>query len=182
MSRESWLEAALEIVCDSGIEAVKIAPLAAKLGVTTGSFYWHFKNRKELLNAVLEFWERETTDRAIEAARDFSGDPRDRILSLMEAVMTDGMARYDLAISHWAQVDSYAHEIFRHALEKRFHFATWMFAQAGFGDEQAEARGRLMVVYMMGESNLISEPMSRRLSLVRQNHAILVSPGPGEEG
>jgi len=179
LSRDSWLNAALEIVCDRGIDAVKVAPLAADLGVTSGSFYWHFKNRRELLHAVLDFWERETTNNAIEAAREFTGPPEDRILSLMEAVMADGLARYDLAISHWAQVDDYAKEVFRRVLESRFDFAAWMFVQAGFSQEEAEARGRMMVVYLMGESTLVLDSMSRRLILLRQKHAILTAPSAG---
>ena len=176
LSRDAWLRAALEIVCSSGIEAVKIAPLAASLGVTTGSFYWHFKNRRDLLKAVLEFWEKEMTTTAIAAASSFSGTPEDRILRLMETVMADGMARYDLAISHWAQSDAEASKVFQHALEKRFEFAAWMFSEAGFDPVQAEARGRLMVVYMMGESSLVSGSVSQRLEMLRQKHAILVAP------
>lgn len=176
LSREAWLKAALEIVCASGIDAVKIAPLASSLGVTTGSFYWHFKNRRELLGAVLDFWESSMTDMAIEAARGFTGDPRTRILRLMEAVMADGLARYDLAISHWAQADQEAREVFQRALKKRFEFAAWMFSQAGFDPEQARIRGRMMVVYMMGESSLVADSLSRRLEMIRKKHAILVAP------
>ena len=55
LGRDDGLKAALSL-CKGGIEVVKIAPLAADLGVTTGSFYWHFKNRQELLVALLNYW------------------------------------------------------------------------------------------------------------------------------
>ena len=94
LSRDDWLRAALEL-CLSGIDQVKIAPLAADMGVTTGSFYWHFKNRRELLEALLDYWEREMTDVAIDAARHFPGTAPERIYGLMEGVMSNSFARYD---------------------------------------------------------------------------------------
>ena len=96
---EDWLQAALEM-CPLGLERVKIVPLATKLGVTTGSFYWHFKNRQQLLDAMLKHWEKEMTDRPIAKAREFSGTAEDRILFLMKSVMDGNFARYDLPI--WA--------------------------------------------------------------------------------
>ena len=175
LSKEDWLMAALKM-CEAGIDKVKVAPLAAEMGVTTGSFYWHFKNRGELLDALLEFWEREMTDAAIAAAREFSGPPAKRIFFLMETVMTHNLARYDLAIWHWAQSDTNANRVFKRVLKKRFSFAAWMFAQAGFSKEQAEIRGRMMVVYMMGESTLIPESMAKRKEYIKLKHGILTAP------
>jgi len=162
-------------MCEAGIDKVKMAPLAAEMGVTTGSFYWHFKNRGELLDALLEFWEHEMTDAAIAAAREFPGPPAERIFFIMEKVMTHRLARYDLAIWHWAQSDTNANRVFKRVLKKRFSFAAWMFAQAGFSKEQAESRGRMMVVYMMGELTLVPDSMTKRLEQLRHKHAILLA-------
>ena len=54
LSKEDWLMAALKI-CEEGIDKVKVAPLAAQMGVTTGSFYWHFKNRVLLAQTTVGF-------------------------------------------------------------------------------------------------------------------------------
>jgi len=175
LNRNDWLESALTS-CRSGIDKIKVAPLAAGMGVTTGSFYWHFKNRDELLNALLEFWEREMTDRPIEGGRRFEGSPADRIYLIMETVMTRGLARYDLAIRHWAQSDANAKQVFERAMQKRFSFATWMFSEAGFSPQQAETRGRMMVIYMMGEFTLDPESAARRKDLLKLKHGILTSP------
>ena len=161
LTREDWLEGALRL-CEISIDAVKVAPLATELGVTTGSFYWHFKDRPELLEALLEYWEREMTDAAIVAAKDYDGPPAERILFLMESVMTGNLARYDRSIWHWAQSDAAAKRVFKRVLKKRFAFAAWMFCEAGFSKEQAEIRGRMMVIYMMGESTLIPDSMAKR--------------------
>lgn len=175
LTRNDWLKAGLDL-CEKGIDAVKVAPLAADMGVTTGSFYWHFKNRRELLDALLDYWEREMTDAAIKVARGYEGSPTDRILDLMEGVMTEKLARYDLAIWHWARSDSKARRVFNRVVKKRFEFAAWMFAEAGFSKEQAEIRGRMMVVYMMGESTLVPDSMARRKESLKLNRAVLTAP------
>lgn len=175
LSRDDWLKAALHLSV-KGIEAVKVAPLAVDMGVTTGSFYWHFKNRRELLDALLDYWEREMTDVAIDAARHFAGSPADRILGVMEAVTDGNLARYDLAIWHWAQSDTGAHRVFHRAVKTRFEFAAWMFSEAGFSPEQAEIRGRMMVTYLMGESTLIPGSLASRRDALKLQHAILMAP------
>jgi len=175
LSREDWIRGALELLITSGVEGVKIVPLAERLGVTSGSFYWHFKTRRELHEALLDYWEREMTDAAIEAGNNFVGLPEERIWNLMEQVMSAGFARYDLAIWHWAQSDVTAQAVFQRALEKRFNYSKWMFMEAGFDAIQAEARGRMMVVYMMGESTLIPDAPGKRKKLLRVKYEILVN-------
>lgn len=176
LSRNDWLQAALQTMRSAGIDGVKVAPLAVQLGVTTGSFYWHFRNRGELLGELLGYWERTRTDMAIEEAKRFEGSPKDRILNLMERVMGGGLASYDLPIWLWAQSDKGARTVFQRALKKRFAFATRMFQDAGFSKRQAENRGRMMVVYLMGESTLVPKPASGRTDSIRQKHKILTTP------
>jgi len=176
LNREDWIRGALEILVTAGVGGVKIVPLAKRLGVTSGSFYWHFKNRRELHDALLDYWEREMTDAAIEAAKGFDGPPEERIWRLMEQVMTIGMARYDLAFWHWGQSDAAAQTVFLRTLNKRFAFAKWMFEQVGFSKTQAEARGRMMVVYMMGESTLISDAPGKRKRQLKLKYEILINP------
>ena len=176
LTKKEWLNAALETLSTYGVESVKIVPLAKMLGVTSGSFYWHFSDRPALYDALLDYWEREMTDKAIEAAKDYKGvSPKERIWRLMEQVMDSGMAKYDLAIWHWAQSYEKAHEVFSRAVEKRFTFAAWMFEQAEFDKIQAESRGRMMVVYMMGESTLLPGDPHSRKELLKLKHEILTT-------
>ena len=176
LSRDDWLQAALETMRSAGVDGVKVAPLARRLDVTTGSFYWHFKNRRELLEDLLGYWERTRTDAAIEEAKRFEGSPGDRILFMMKQVMVGDLAGYDLPIWLWAESDGGARKVFQRALKKRFAFATRMFQEAGFSRPQAEIRGRMMVVYLMGESTLVSRSVSGRTESILQKHAVLTSP------
>jgi AcrR family transcriptional regulator len=175
LSREDWIHGALELLSSEGVEGVKIVPLAERLGVTSGSFYWHFKNRRELYDALLDHWEREMTDVPIVEAKKSEGTPQERIWKVMQQVMDSGLASYDLAIWHWAQTDVKAQTIFKRALDKRFNFACWLFQQAGFSKSQAEARGRMMAVYMMGESTLIPDTPDDRKEQLRAMYEILIS-------
>src|SRR5690348_17949411 len=61
LTRDDWITAALAAIADAGLAAVGVEPLAARLGATKGSFYWHFENRDALLEAAIGRWEKETT-------------------------------------------------------------------------------------------------------------------------
>ena len=177
LSRDDWLEAALETMRSAGVDGVKVAPLASRLGVTTGSFYWHFKNRRELLDLVLDYWERAMTDSAVAEVDLFEGSPEDCILFLMQRVMEGDLASYDLSIWQWAQSDDGARRVFQTALKKRLQFTSRLFREAGFSRRQAEDRAHMMVVYMMGESTLVRQSGAASKRAIRAKHAILMSRG-----
>ena len=63
--REVWLTAALEVLRERGVDGIKIVPLANRLNLTSGTFYWHFKNLNDLLEAVLYHWEHHLTDHIV---------------------------------------------------------------------------------------------------------------------
>ena len=153
LGREDWIQAALETLFEKGVGGIKIVVLAERMGVTSGSFYWHFKKLQDLLDAVLDYWEHHLTDHIIRNAREFFGAPEERIYRLMEQVIREGAAEPDHAISVWAKTDPSVSEVFHRTVERRYDFAAWMFAQAGFEEEDARTRGRVMVAYLMGESS-----------------------------
>lgn len=81
LAKEAWVDTAIEVLGETGLEGLAVESLATRLGVTKGSFYWHFKNREDLLRAVLERWEREATDGVIEALERVA-DPAQRLRQL----------------------------------------------------------------------------------------------------
>ncbi|EIT71720.1 MULTISPECIES: TetR/AcrR family transcriptional regulator [Hydrocarboniphaga] len=100
LTAANWAEAALDAIAENGIEAVAVEPLARRLGVTKGSFYWHFTHREALLHAALELWERHETADAI-ARAESAPDARERMLSLFRqlASMDRRSERVLLALS-----------------------------------------------------------------------------------
>src|SRR5258708_12755005 len=84
LTRDDWITAALRAIADGGLAAVGVEPLAARLGATKGSFYWHFENRDALLEAAIRRWEKETTTDVvaeITAARDAPSSQFRRLLA-----------------------------------------------------------------------------------------------------
>jgi len=85
---EDWTKAALAAIADKGTANVSVERLARELGATKGSFYWHFKDRPALIDAALQRWERDFTDRIIERLSDIA-DPRERFRKLLESSFED---------------------------------------------------------------------------------------------
>jgi AcrR family transcriptional regulator len=82
LDRERWEAAALDAFEQGGLPAVAVEPLARALGVTKGSFYWHFKDRRALIDAMVARWERLHVDRPVDASAEIE-DPRERLLALL---------------------------------------------------------------------------------------------------
>jgi AcrR family transcriptional regulator len=94
----AWLEAALEAWAEGGLAAVAVEPLARRLGLSKGPFYWRFRSRRDLVLAALAHWEQRETE-AVIAGLAAVGDPRERLVRLFRAVTrTRGRRRLELAI------------------------------------------------------------------------------------
>jgi AcrR family transcriptional regulator len=92
LTASDWAEAALQLIAEAGLRAVTVSTLAARLGVTKGSFYWHFKGREELLAAALARWERRATEEAVQAL-DAIPDYHRRLELILEASSQPPRAR-----------------------------------------------------------------------------------------
>lgn len=86
---DDWARAALSVVARSGVDAVAVEPIAAQLGTTKGSFYWHFENRDQLVEGALKLWERTRTDAVIRWL-EAEPDPARRLRMLIEASYEKG--------------------------------------------------------------------------------------------
>src|SRR5215213_4978003 len=85
---DDWTRAALAAIADKGTANVSVERLARELGATKGSFYWHFKDRPALIEAALQQWETDYTDRIIERLKDVA-DPRERFRTLLASTFED---------------------------------------------------------------------------------------------
>ncbi len=89
LGRHDWLTIALKVLAESGIEAVRVEPLAKLMNVTKGSFYWHFKDREDLLEAMLHSWETRETDDIINQVEVAGGDTSAKLLNLLQLAYED---------------------------------------------------------------------------------------------
>ena len=112
LQRFDWLKSALEIFVSEGIEAVRITRLAEDLEVTRGSFYWHFKNREDLLHSLVSFWKDKNTA-AITEPLDEAKSLSDGVLRFFEACLdpTQFDPRLDLALREWARRSDSIHQL-----------------------------------------------------------------------
>jgi len=80
LTAEDWQEAALNVIAHNGVAGVAVEPLARELGVTKGSFYWHFSNRMDLVKQALCRW-RSNDKKLVEEKILPIKDPKERLLA-----------------------------------------------------------------------------------------------------
>ncbi len=181
LNRESWILAAFETLYLDGIDAVRIEPLATKLNVTKGSFYWHFKNRTELHDALLDYWQKEMTQSVLDAANEFHGSPRQRLINTLREIVGNERTKYDPAVRNWARTDIKVKKVVEYIDKIRLSFLLGLFIDIGFGKQQAEIRSRLMYYYIMGECTVtIKEPMTKRMKNLDIKTEIMMQALPGK--
>src|SRR5271165_3369199 len=100
--RGKWIEEGLRTLAAGGPDAVRIEPLARALGVTRGGFYWHFADRRALLDEMLDTWERTTTNEVIDRIESAGGDAGAKLRHLF-GLTSSGVVAVDLAIRDWAR-------------------------------------------------------------------------------
>jgi AcrR family transcriptional regulator len=177
LSRESWIIAAFDTLYEEGLDAVRIEPLAKKLNVTKGSFYWHFKNRSELHDALLGYWEKEMTQSVLDFAKKFHGSPRQRLINTLREIISKERTKYDPAVRNWARNDDKVKKVVEYVDEIRLNFLQGLFIDIGFTKQEAEIRARLMYYYIMGECIVtVKEPMPKRMKRLDIKTEIMMAP------
>src|SRR3712207_6616915 len=118
--RERWVEEGLRALAAGGPDAVRVEPLAQALGVTKGGFYWHFDDRRALLDEMLDAWERVGVDAVIERVEVEGGDARAKLRRLFGIASSGGdLLKIDLAIRDWARRDKPVADRLRHVDNRR---------------------------------------------------------------
>ncbi len=168
VSRDDWLKAGLELLSERGVEAVKIDHLARRVGVAKTGFYWHFENRRALLDAMLNFWEREYTT-VVTKNPEVTGLPAaERLQAINEMVDRNRLTEYDLAIAHWAQQDEAAARILQETYRLRMALLRQAFRELGFEGDELEMRTRLFVCYVSSAPQMFGEKLTARDRRIRK--------------
>jgi AcrR family transcriptional regulator len=161
LTPEQWVEAATELLVDNGIDAVRVDVVAKILKVTRGSFYWHFRDRDDLLRGVLETWRKATTEQIIERFERHRDAPEELFKELISLPFRGRSAaraaRIELAIRAWARRDDMA----RHAVDevdsRRVSYISQCFSALGFPLAEARQRAFLLYSYEVAESILSNQ-------------------------
>lgn len=164
LTREDWIEAATKRLISRSIDAVRVESLATELKVSRGSFYWHFKSRGELLDAILSHWRDRQTRRINERIReDRTLSPEERVVRLRSlparTKSTEDAASLELAIRAWARRDRNARRCVEEVDRDRITIVRELLFDVKIPPQEAETLAFVSYAYTIGES-LIREQMT----------------------
>jgi AcrR family transcriptional regulator len=164
LSADDWAQAALDLIAEAGVAAVAVEPLARRLGVTKGSFYWHFPSRDALLQAALERWE------AVEQQEVFGSleavpDPRARLRQLFEVVAHEVKPHVIYSELLKALDHPAVQPVINRVSQRRMEYLIASFRQAGMNRIDAQHRARLAYAAYLGFLQLslqLGQPRQQR--------------------
>jgi AcrR family transcriptional regulator len=149
LSAEVWAQAALDQIAEQGVASVAVEPLARRLGVTKGSFYWHFPSRDALLQAALERWE-VVEQEEIFGTLERIPDPRDRLRALFQVVAHEVKSHIIYSELLKALDHPAVSPVIGRVSQRRLDYLTASFRQAGLGRTAAQHRARLAYAAYVG--------------------------------
>lgn len=181
LTPERWTEAATEVLVDQGIDHVRVDVLAKSLNVTRGSFYWHFRDREDLLRAVLQAWRARATEQLTQRLERAHDDPHEQLRDLISLPFRGRSAvraaRIELAIRAWARRDAMARAFVDEADAARIGYIAQVFSALGFGIAEARSRAFMLYSYEVAESLLSSQgSAAQRQERARFIERLLLQP------
>ncbi|HEY9130763.1 MAG TPA: helix-turn-helix domain-containing protein [Dyella sp.] len=149
LSAEDWEDAALNLIADQGVGAVAVEALARQLGVTKGSFYWHFRTREALLQAALERWE-QYGEREVINQIEAIPNPRERLPELFRRVAHELKPHRVYAALLKALDHPQVVPVMARVSQRRMEFLHTAYTQAGLPQTEALNRARLTYAAYVG--------------------------------
>jgi AcrR family transcriptional regulator len=167
-------------MAEGGIDAVRVEPLAKRLGVSRGSFYWHFSDRDALYVAMLKRW-RERASYTVYTRVERTAEPAEarleRLLALPNASPRSAKAAaIELAVRLWARRDKRAAKAVRHIDRVRLDYFESLMKQRGLSDREARQRSFLFYAALMAEAFIVADNPER----LREDLKAALLSGPGD--
>jgi len=159
LSRQTWIEAGLARLAALGVDSVRVEPLARQLGVTKGSFYWHFQNRAAFLEALLESWRVAAVGAIVEEIERESGSGLDLLRRLSRRIARED-GRVDTAVRAWAAHDAAVKRVLDDIDSARVAYLEKLYAEIGFAARPARARAEFVYQALVGRFVLSPAPLS----------------------
>jgi AcrR family transcriptional regulator len=153
LTPDDWAKAALHALARGGIDAVAVEPIAAELGATKGSFYWHFKNRDSLIEAALDLWEESRTDAVIRQL-ERQPDPAERLRVVMDAGLKLGPTdRVEIALLANPGHPTALRRV-RRVAERRINYLSDQLEALGWESGDAHDRAVLLAYVYVGNMQM----------------------------
>ena len=174
VSKEEWLEAGLEAIGKGGVSGLTVKGLARKLGIAKAGFYWHFKNRDDMLRQLLDYWTHQLTEVVTSNVELLKLGPRERLIKTAQMILDFDLAKYDLAFREWALQNPEVARTVRKVNQFRLDFVRQALSELGFDDKEQEIRAMLFVCYHSWESLMFRDiPRKRRREQIARRIEIL---------
>ncbi|MEZ5872213.1 MAG: TetR/AcrR family transcriptional regulator [Nitratireductor sp.] len=150
LGRREWISAAIDAATLGGMDNVRVERIARQLGVTKGSFYWHFKDRNALLNALLETWQEMQTISVIDSVEERGGKPGEILRNVVAHIekMNVGL---EVALRQWAAKDDSVYKVIVRIDEMRVAHLQSIISRAGVPQSHALQRAKLLYYAFIGE-------------------------------
>ena len=149
LTKTDWIDAGWVLMANKGVAAVKIEVLARQLDVSKGSFYWHFKNRQELLEGILQRWENETLWLIEESQK--AATPKERMIELFAlAGELSNQPDPETAIFIWANQEPAVQKRVRIIEAKRVNYLNQLLQDYGFDEAEARHKAEIGYFALMG--------------------------------
>jgi AcrR family transcriptional regulator len=152
LSARDWAAAALEVIGERGIAAVAVEPLAARLGTTKGSFYWHFTGRDALVRAALELWEEAHTE-AVITATDEEPAPERKLHHLFTTVTSGRGEAIEVNLLAAAEHPAVA-PVMQRVVQRRLDYLIGIFRATGRAEDDARIRAMFAYTAYLGSAEL----------------------------
>lgn len=153
-SQQDWIDGAVQALGNGGIDAVRVEPLAKSLGVSKGSFYHHFQNRRALLLAVLDQWELLGTSAIIHQTEQASNKPAGRLAALVRLSCTPDVLgdAVETSIRSWASSDEIARTVVARVDQRRLDYVTALLEETGMKRALAKRRTAMFYRIIIGDT------------------------------
>jgi len=174
LSTSDWLQQGIEALRIYGIRGLNVEELAKFIGVTKGSFYWHFKDRRDFYAKLIQYWEYDFNTVMIEKIQSLSGSADERLKYLIELVLDEELGKYDFAIRSLAPFDDLAEQTVAKVDKQRMGFARRLFEEMGFSKKEAAVRSRIFYLHFIGEF-LVFKDKEERSMYISEKHKFFTS-------
>jgi AcrR family transcriptional regulator len=163
LSAADWEQHALEMIGEQGISAFAVEPLARRMGITKGSFYWHFPNREALLEQALARWEKHDA-RNLNVALGAIEDPRDRLKSFFRRVGRERLTHQVFSALCAANDHPQVEPVLERVASRRMRHIAKAFEELGLASDDADHRARLTYSVYLGFLQLQRQHQTPSLS------------------
>ena len=177
VSKADWLEKALDVLEVDGINEVKIERLARELNISKSGFYWHFKDRKDLIRTMIEYWGEEFTSVVTSNNAILNASPKERIYLAMKMILEINLTRLELPMRFSAEKDPIAWELLNRVYQIRLNFFRSALSEMGFEGEDLEMRIHLLTCYHTWEGVMFRDlPNNSRAKWMKLRLDLICSP------